>query len=162
MSSQNSQTSHSEDYTRREFIITREFKASRETVFKAWTEEAEVKQWWGPREFTNPVCQWEAKAGNPIYVVMRGPSGTDYPMGGEFHTVMAPELLVFTSGALDGHGRLLFELLHTAKFAEQEGKTLVSLLSVVTKTSEGAGHFIGGFEAGMTQSLEKLEAYLSR
>jgi uncharacterized protein YndB with AHSA1/START domain len=149
------------DYTGQEFIITREFAAPRELVFQAWTDPKHLAQWWGPRGFTNPVCEWDPQPGKPIYVVMRAPNGTDYPMGGEFREIVAPERLVFTTGALDEKGHLLFEFLHTATFTERDGKTAFKLHSRVIKTTADAGKYIGGFEAGMTQSLEKLADHLA-
>src|ERR1700728_3834836 len=59
----------------KEFVITREFDAPRELVFKAWTDPKYLAQWWGPRGFTNPVCEWDARPGREIYVVMRAPNG---------------------------------------------------------------------------------------
>src|SRR5665213_1489963 len=89
------------DYTGQEFVITRALAAPRDLVFKAWTDAQHIAQWWGPRGFTNPVCEWKARPGQAIHVVMRAPNGTDYPMGGEFREIVAPERMVFTSGALD-------------------------------------------------------------
>jgi len=151
-----------EDFTGRKFVITREFDAPRELVFKAWTDPKHLAQWWGPRGFTNPVCEWDARPGREIYVVMRAPNGARYPMGGEFREVVAPEKLVFTSGALDKKSEMLFEFLHTATFAEENGKTKLTLHSHVTKTTDEANKYIGGFEAGMTQSLEKLVEFLAK
>jgi uncharacterized protein YndB with AHSA1/START domain len=150
-----------EDYTGREFVITREYHAPRELVFKAWTDAKQVAQWWGPRGFSNPVCEWDARPGNAIHVVMRAPNGTDYPMDGQFHEIVAPERLVFTSGALDGKGKMLFEFLHSVTFAERKGKTMLTIGSRVLKTTAEANKYIGGFEAGMTQSLMRLAEYLA-
>ncbi len=152
---------HANDCLGQEFVITREFAAPRELVFKAWTDPELLVKWWGPRGFTNPVCQWDAKPGNSIHVVMRAPNGAEFPMGGEFREVAPPEKLVFTSGALDEKGKLMFEFLHSLTLSEKNGKTLLTLRSKVTKTSEGAGRYIGGFEAGMTQSLERLSGHLA-
>jgi len=145
----------------KEFVITREFDAPRELVFEAWTDPKHLAQWWGPRGFTNPVCEWDARPGREIYVVMRASNGARYPMGGEFREVVAPEKLVFTTGALDEKGGMLFEFLHTVTFTEANGKTKLTLRSRVTKTTEEANKYIGGFEAGMTQSLEKLAEFLA-
>jgi uncharacterized protein YndB with AHSA1/START domain len=145
-----------DDFMGREFVITREYDAPRELVFKAWTDPKHLVRWWGPEGFTNPVCEWDARPGKRIYVVMRGPDGTDYPMGGEFREVVAPERLVFTSGAMDEKKRLLFEFLHTVTLAERAGGTLLTVRSTVTMTTPGAGRYIGGFEMGMTQSLVRL------
>jgi uncharacterized protein YndB with AHSA1/START domain len=149
-----------EDYTGREFVINREYDAPRELVFKAWTDPKHLVEWWGPKGFTNPVVQWDAKPGKQIYVVMRAPNGAEYPMGGEFREVSAPERLVFTSGALDEKGNLMFEFLHTVTLVERNGRTALTIKSLVTMTTRDAGKYIGGFEAGMTQSLERLGAHV--
>ncbi|MEO6875799.1 MAG: SRPBCC domain-containing protein [Opitutaceae bacterium] len=142
--------------TRREIVISRVFDAPRELVWQAWTDAAHLAKWWGPQGFTNPVCQWEPQAGKSLHVVMRGPNGTDYPMGGEFLEVVRPERLVFTSGALDEKGQRLFEFHHVVLFAEQSGQTKLTIKSRLTKTTPGADQYTDGFKAGMTQSLEKL------
>jgi len=149
------------DYTGEEFVVARQFVAARALVFQAWTEARHLAQWWGPRGFTNPVCQWNAQPGHLIHVVMRAPNGADYPMGGEFREIVAPERLVFTSGALDDKGNLLFEFLHTITFVERKGKTTLTIKSRVIKTTTDANKYIGGFEAGMKQSLEKLANHLA-
>lgn len=150
----------SDNLVGKEFIITREFAASRDLVWRACTEAGHLAQWWGPRGFRAPVCEWEARAGNKIFVVMRAPNGTDYPMGGRFEEVTPPERLVTVTGALDGDGKMLFEILHTLTLAERNGKTKLTMHSRVIKTTPGAEKYIGGFEAGMTQSLERLGGLL--
>jgi uncharacterized protein YndB with AHSA1/START domain len=145
-----------------EFTITREFAAPRELVFKACTDPNHLAQWWGPKGFSNPVCEWDARPGGKIYVVMRGPDGTDYPMGGEVREVVAPERLVTVTGALDEKGAFLFEILHTMTLAERNGKTTLTMHSHVIKATAGAGRYIGGFEMGMTLSLERLSDHLAQ
>ena len=141
----------------KEFVITREYAAPRDLVWLACTDAQHLAQWWGPRGFTAPVCEWDARPGNKIYVVMRAPNGTDYPMGGQFHEVVAPEKLVTTTGALDGNGDLMFEFRHVLTLVEQDGKTKLTMRSRLTRViAPDAAKYIGGFEAGMTQSLERL------
>jgi uncharacterized protein YndB with AHSA1/START domain len=141
----------------KEFVITREYAAPRELVWLACTDAKHLAQWWGPRGFTAPVCEWDARPGNKIYVVMRAPDGTRYPMGGEFLEVVAPEKLVTLTGALDDKGDLMFEFRHTLTLAEHDGKTKLTMRSRLMKViAPDAAKYIGGFEAGMTQSLERL------
>ena len=83
-------------------------------------------------------------------------------MGGEFREIVPPERVVFSCGALDEKGKLLFEFLHDATFAERNGKTKLTLRSRVTMTTSEANKYIGGFEMGMTLSLERLAEHLSR
>jgi uncharacterized protein YndB with AHSA1/START domain len=141
----------------KEFVITREYDAPRELVWRACTEAKHLAEWWGPRGFSAPVCEWDAQPGNKIYVVMRAPNGTDFPMGGQFHEVVPPEKLVTTTGALDDKGDLMFEFHHTLTLVEEDGKTKLTMRSRLTKViAPDAAKYIGGFEAGMTQSLERL------
>jgi len=150
-----------EDCTGREYVIAREFDAPRALVFKAWTDPTQVARWWGPKGFTNPVCDWDAQPGKAIRVTMRAPNGVDYPMGGEFREVVPPTRLIFTSGALDASGKLLFEFLHTVTFAERKGRTTLTIRSRVVMATPGANRYIGGFEAGMGQSLVRLADLLA-
>ena len=156
------ENTRSAEFPGREFTFTREFAAPREQVFKAWTDPHHLAQWWGPTGFTNPVCEWDRRPGGKIYDVMRAPDGAEYPMGGEFLEIAPPEKLVLSCGALNEKGKLLFEFLHTTIFAEQGGKTKLTLRSRVTRTTPGADKYIGGFEQGMTLSLHRLEEYLAQ
>jgi uncharacterized protein YndB with AHSA1/START domain len=141
-----------------EFIITREYAAPREMVWRACTEAKQLAQWWGPGGFSAPVCQWDAKPGNKIHVVMRAPNGTDYPMGGKFLEVVPPKKLVTTTGALDDQGNLMFEFHHVLTLEESPGgKTRLTMRSrLINVFTPDAARYVGGFEAGMTQSLERL------
>ncbi len=146
----------------RELVLTRVFDAPRELVFKAWTDPKQVAQWWGPRGFTNPVCDLDVRPGGAIRIHMRGPDGTVYPMTGVYNEVVEPERLVFTSAALDADGNPMFEVLTTVTFAEQSGKTKQILRARVIKSTAEAAPYIKGMEAGWTQSLERLAESLAK
>ena len=144
-----------------ELVLTRVLDAPRELVFKAWTDPKRVAQWWGPQGFTNPVCELDARPGGAIRIHMRGPDGTVYPMTGVYREVVEPERLVFTSAALDEKGHPLFEVLTTVTFAEQGGKTKQILRARVIKSTAQAAPYLAGMEAGWTQSLERLSAFVA-
>jgi uncharacterized protein YndB with AHSA1/START domain len=153
------------DWSGHEFVITREFNAPRQLVFAAWTDPKHLAQWWGPRAFTNPVCEWDARPGGKIYDVMRAPGGPgapEHPMGGEFREVTPPGKVMFTCGPLDDQGKMLFEFLHDVTLTEKDGKTKMVLRSKVLCTTPAAGKYIGGFEMGMGSSLEKLEELVQK
>src|SRR5262245_19835210 len=111
----------------RELTITRMFDAPRALVFKAWTDPGHVAQWWGPKGFTNPVCEIDLRPGGALRIVMRGPDGIDYPTTGVFREIVEPERLVFTNVALDGQGNPVLDGLTTVTFTEHDGKTRLIL-----------------------------------
>src|SRR5216684_3873158 len=145
----------------KELALTRVFDAPRELVFKVWTDPKQVAQWWGPRGFTNPVGELDSRPGGAIRIHMRGPDGTVYPMTGVFQEIVEPERLIFTSAALDEKGHPLFEVLNTVTFAEQGGKTTLTLQARVVQSTAAAAPYLEGMEAGWTQSLERLEVYVA-
>lgn len=144
-----------------ELILTRVFDAPRGLVFKAWTDPKHVARWWGPAGFTNPVCELDVRPGGAIRIDMRAPDGTVYPMTGVYREVAEPERLAFTGAALDETGKPMFEVLTTVTFAEQDGKTTLTLRARVVMTTEKAPPHLAGMEAGWSQSLDRLAAHLT-
>ena len=65
----------------REITITRVFNAPRALVFKAWADASELAQWWGPKGFTNPVCELDVRVGGAIRIQMRSPDGSPIRCG---------------------------------------------------------------------------------
>lgn len=141
--------------------ITRIFNAPRPLVFAAWTDPAQLAQWWSPYGFTNPVCEVDARPGGAFLVHMRGPDGVEYPDQGVFREVVPPERLVFTSSAIeDEAGKPQLEALTTVTFEELDGQTKLTLQSVVVKVTPAAEGALAGMEVGWAQSLAKLAEYL--
>jgi uncharacterized protein YndB with AHSA1/START domain len=59
----------------REIVTTRVFDAPRALVFEAWTDPEQLKQWWGPRGFSNTFQLFEMKPGGLWQYTMHGPNG---------------------------------------------------------------------------------------
>jgi uncharacterized protein YndB with AHSA1/START domain len=146
---------------RQELFLTRIFGAPRSLVFKAWTDPKHMARWWGPRGFTNPVCELDARPGGLIRIDMRGPDGTVYPMKGVFHEITEPERLVFTSTALaDETGQPLFEILNTVTFEDHNGITKLTLHArLITKDfklTPQVAAALAGMEQGWSETLYRL------
>ena len=144
----------------RELTITRVLDAPRKIVFAAWTDPKQVAQWWGPTGFTSPVCEMDVRPGGAIRIHMRAPDGTVHPMTGVFMEVVPPERIVFTSNALDKDGKPMFENLNTVNFAEQGGKTVITLHVKVVKSSAAAVPYLAGMDMGWKLTLDRLGEYL--
>jgi len=145
----------------REITITRVFNAPRALVFKAWTDASELAQWWGPKGFTNPVCELDVRVGGAIRIHMRSPDGSVYPMKGEFCEIVPPERLVFTNIAVDAADKPIIEGLTTVTFIERGGKTTMTLQTRGRAVVDYAVGYLQGMEMGWTGSIDKLEALLA-
>ena len=146
---------------RREVTLTRRFDASREDVWRAWTDAEIVRQWWGPRGFTTPVCEVDARPSGRMRIVMRSPSGSEHPMRCVFREVIEPELLVFTNVPLDESGHALMAGLTTVTFEEVGGQTELTLHTVMTTMVDRAAPMIEGMKEGWSMTLDKLAEFVS-
>lgn len=140
---------------------TRNFNTAPEQVFEAWTDPVLMAQWWGPKDFTNPVCEFEPRHGGGIRIDMRSPEGIVYPMTGAVEEVEAPRKLVFTSAALNDTGRAIFKVRTAVRIEPRDGGASLSLDAWVIEKSSAAATHLAGMEEGWTQSLDRLEAHLA-
>jgi len=142
-----------------DLVITRVFDAPRELVFKAWTDPKHLAQWFGPRGFSNPVCELDPRPGGAILIHMRGPDGRTHPMAGVYREVVPPERLVYT-GRVPDQGTPLFEVLTTVSFVEQGGKTKLTMEAKVLKSTPEAAPMLAGMQEGWKQTLDRLAEYV--
>ena len=141
--------------------VTRTIDVPRGFVFHMWTDHRHVANWWGPQGFTNPRCEVDARPEGKIHIDMRAPDGTTYEMEGRFYEVIEPDRIVFLSAVpLPGEGEQnRLETLNTVTFADNSGKTVVTVRCQVVARSNGAPTGIAEIERGWLQTLDRLEAY---
>lgn len=145
----------------RELFLTRTFDAPIELVYKTWTDPALIAKWWGPKGFTNPVCDVNARVGGKMRIHMQAPDGTVYPMTGIFESLVEPTKIVFLSAALRD-SKPMFEIRNVVTLAPTpEGRTVLTLQATVTMAEENTAQYLSGMEMGWTQSLDKLTALLA-
>jgi uncharacterized protein YndB with AHSA1/START domain len=143
-------------------VITRVFDAPRALVWRAWTKPAMLAHWFGPRGFTSSVPELDLRVGGALRIVMHGPDGKDYPTKGVFREIVPPERLVFSNIAVDKDGNHLLEGETTVTLSEQAGKTTLTVTSHMVGLVPIAPQMLAGMEAGWTQSIDKLQALVTR
>ena len=142
----------------RELVVTRVFEAPRRLVFRAWVEPEHAARWWGPQGFTTLACEMDVRPGGAWRRRMRSPEGTVHVKRGVYREVAPPERLVFTYADEDALGRIGHETLVTVTFAEEGGKTRLTLRQAVFDSVEARD----AHEGGWTSCLERFAAYLAR
>lgn len=149
--------------TLKELVITRVFDAPLDLVWRAWTEPALLARWWGPRGFSNPRCELEAKPGGRMHIDMRHDrDGAVYPMTGTVREAVREERLVFTNNALDAAGAPMIEGLTTVTFERQGGRTKVTVRATISKATTDGLAALEGMEQGWNESLDKLAEELAK
>jgi uncharacterized protein YndB with AHSA1/START domain len=140
-----------------ELVLTRVFDAPRELVFKMWTDPKHLAKWWGPRGYTIPVCEIDLRPGGSIRIYMRAEDGVGHPITGTYREIIEPERLVFTASVMDDQGDVLFEVLNTVTFTDQEGKTKQTVHACVIHKSAKGEPYAAGMDQGWAQTLDRLE-----
>ena len=147
--------------SRADMTIVRMFDAPRALVWKSWTDPKRLAQWFGPKGFTNPVCEADVRPGGIMRITMQAPDGTQYPMTAIYDEVVPLERLVWTASVEHG-GNVSFEIRQVTTFVERDGKTEVTLQAYITRATPEAAGALSGMEEGWSMSRDKLEALLTR
>ncbi len=155
----------SQSTTDHEIITTRVFNAPRALVFKAWTDPKHVAQWWGPKGFRSYDCAIDLRAGGAFRLEMVGPDGAVYPCQGIYREIVEPERIVFAGPTHDSPGcgaGLPPNAVVTVTFEEQQGATLLTILTRWPSDAGRAAAMETGYTAGWTSCLERLAELIGK
>jgi uncharacterized protein YndB with AHSA1/START domain len=139
-------------------VITREFDAPPERVFRAYTDPALVVQWLGPRRLTMRIDTYDARTGGSYRYQHVDTDGTEYGFFGAFHEVRPNERIVQTftwEGEPDGVS------LDRAVFEDLGGRTRVTTTSVVDSMEARNAILASGMATGVTEGYERLDELLA-
>src|SRR5437867_2760705 len=87
-----------------EIVIHRVFDLPVSKVWRALTEPEQFKKWWGPKDFTCPSSEMEARPGGKYLNCMRGPDGKEYWSTGVVKEFIPEKKLVVTDSFSDANG----------------------------------------------------------
>jgi uncharacterized protein YndB with AHSA1/START domain len=90
-----------------EIKITRFFDASRDLVWKNWTEPEHIKTWWGPKGFTCSFVNIDLHVGGVALYCMRSSEGLDYWSTGIYREIVKPSRIVCTDSFADERGNIV-------------------------------------------------------
>jgi uncharacterized protein YndB with AHSA1/START domain len=122
-----------------EIAINRVFNLPVNKVWQALTDPEYFKKWCGPRGFTCPSSEMEARVGGKYLNCMRGPDGKDYWSTGTVKEFIPEKKLVITDSFSDAEGNIKSaseygmpgnwpkELLITFTLEEADGATKMRL-----------------------------------
>jgi uncharacterized protein YndB with AHSA1/START domain len=143
----------------RELVMTRQFRAPREFVFRAVTEPGFVRQWLlGPDGWTMPVCEIDLRVGGTFRYIWRNADGREMGMSGAFLEVSPPHRLVstekFDQAWYPGNA------LATVEFDEQNGLTTMTQTMRYESPEALQAVLRSGMEGGVALSFDRLASIL--
>lgn len=143
----------------REIVMTRVFDAPRELVFEAVTKPEHLKEWWGPRGFTLPVCEIDFRPGGAYRFVSADAEGNEYAFRGEYREIVPPERVVWT---FEFEGMPGMVSVDTLTIVEEDGSTTLTSTSVFDSIEQRDGMLQSGMETGAAESYDRLAELLEK
>jgi uncharacterized protein YndB with AHSA1/START domain len=140
--------------TDEQILITREFDAPKELVYKAWTTPELVKRWWNAKRGHVTVAEIDLQVGGRWRYVMVTDDGDEVGFHGEYREIVPNERIVSTEVFEDWPDA---ESLNTLTLTEVAGRTLLTILVQHQSKEHRDAHIESGMEAGMQDALDLLE-----
>ena len=137
--------------------VVREFDASANLVYRAVTEPALVKRWWGAQRGAMTVAEIDLRVGGKWRYVMDASNGQEIGFHGEFREIVPNERIVQTEayeGIPDPDDSAN---VNTMTLVEADGRTTMEVLIQCVNNESRDMQIASGMEEGMQESYDDLE-----
>jgi uncharacterized protein YndB with AHSA1/START domain len=143
-----------------QIVITREFDAPCELLYRAYTEPELLVQWLGPRRLTMTVDHFDVRDGGRWRYVHRDADGNEYGFHGVFHGTPSVEKGIVQTFEFEGApGHVSLESL---TLEDRGGTTLVRMNDVFQSVEDRDAALAAGMETGINEGMERLDELLVR
>ncbi len=137
-------------------IIKRTMSFSPGRIFKAWTEEEELKRWFFPADgYTIPFVEINLRKNALYRIAMKDPKGDLHLFGGLIKELIIAQKLSFT-WASNGGGTQQFKSFITVDFLRKNGTTEVRL----THENFSGETMREKYDKGWNHIFDQLEKHL--
>lgn len=143
----------------REVVFSRVFAASRELLWKAWSEPRHLHRWFGPAGFTTTTHEFAFVPGGVWRFVMHAPDGTDVPNRIVFRELDPPARLVYDNSWDLPDAPVDFTVVVTFVAADEGTRLSIHMTFPSVDAMRTAVERYGVLDGG-TQTLDRIDAYL--
>lgn len=137
--------------------IKRVIKAPRERVYAAWTDPAELKQWFGPENVRTHNLVADAREGGEFRWELSDCDGEKMTVFGEYRELVPGRRIVFTWQWDDDETWQNNPSIVTVELADSDGGTEISLTHEQLPTEQSRDNH----NRGWGSVLDKLEKFCS-
>jgi uncharacterized protein YndB with AHSA1/START domain len=137
-----------------QIVVTRDFHASRDLLFRAHTDPELLVQWLGPRTVRMTVDRLETRHGGLWRYTHHQPGGEAHVFHGVYHGTPSPAGIVQTLEYERAPGHVC---LNTITFTEHGGTTTLRQNTVFQSVGDRDGYVQSGMEEGVRASMSRLD-----
>lgn len=142
-------------------VVSRDFRATRELVFRAWRTAEHMRHWFSPDVCSVTHAEVDFRPGGACVLCMRLPDGAENWCRGHYVEIVPPDRLVIDFDVeVDGVAR--FSALTSVTFEGVGPVTRMTVRQDYEIFDEAYVGAVAGAREGWRTTLDKLEAELAR
>ena len=146
---------------KQEILITREFDAPRDLVFKAFNDPELLVQWLGPDDLEMKIDYLDNRSGGSYRFLHIDKKGNSFGFNGTIHELLSPERVIrtFEFEGLPERGHVSLEIMTLEELPGE--RTRINIQSIFRSVADRDGMVMSGMERGMNEGFVKLEKLLA-
>ena len=159
------QTVYKKDLAKKQLIITREFAAPIELVWRAWTDPELLAEWWAPKPLKAITVSMDFRAGGFWSYYMEGPDGAKYYGRADYTSITPYKNYQGLDAFCDEKGNINKDFPSTkwsVSFSETATGTLVLVENTFAELADMEKIIEMGFEQGFTMAHGNLDELLAK
>jgi uncharacterized protein YndB with AHSA1/START domain len=159
------ETAITKDMANKKLIITRDFDAPVENVWRAWTESNLLDLWWAPRPWKAVTKAMDFREGGMWLYYMAGPEGEKQWCRIDYEKIATNKFYTATDAFCDEHGNKTKELpaMHWRnEFSSTNTGTKVRIEITFENEADIDKIIEMGFKEGFTMALGNLDELLAK
>jgi uncharacterized protein YndB with AHSA1/START domain len=146
---------------KQDVVITREFDAPRELVFKAHIDPKLYVQWLGPRGYEMILDTFEPYSGGRYRYIHKDANGNEFAFHGVFHEISEERMIqTFEFEGMPEPGHVTLDTMRLESLPGN--RTRVTVQSVFQSVADRDGMVQSGMEQGVREGYERLDEVLER
>lgn len=151
------------DKENKKIRVEREFAATLDRVWAAWTQSELLDQWWAPKPWKAETKSMDFSEGGFWLYAMVGPDGTRHWARADYKDIKDQKSFSTFDAFCDEQGNINTDFersLWNNSFKEQSGSTFVNIEITYKDVASLEKIIEMGFKEGFTAGLENLDALL--
>ena len=138
--------------------IKRVIRAPRDRVYKAWTDPAQLREWWGPESVRTTNLIGDVRVGGKYRWELVTSEGEEMVVFGEYRELVPGKKIVFTWKWDDDEAWEARNSIVTVEFSDSDGGTEVRLVHEQLPSEESRDRH----NEGWNSVLDRMEKFVNK
>lgn len=159
------ETQYTVDTTNKKILVKRDFNASVEQVWKAWTQPAYLDQWWAPKPWKAITLSMDFRNGGTWLYYMQGPEGERHYCRADYNNILPERQYNGSDAFTDENGNVNTEFPRMewdVKFSPETDGTRVNIELTFSSIEDLNKIVEMGFKEGFAAAHKNLDELLSQ